>query len=264
MMPSMLENEKLDYKDIARRYVRTRAITFKLNQKLVGLLSKGIIQQAAKQIGILIKETIVFRNEDESSVLMDFAIHECRVDGKNAFDRYLLLNPPAPDSEEAAVFASVQRGYFSVFGVESVVPGFGVHVRDFVNNGSHFLADKGFSQTAEAGLVVASRVFPFADYLMTGGAGLPVNSATFRQIIKILPDVGSRSGGNEPRRNHPEFNAEVIRLCLSAVGAPKIRYQGVEEAGTDMQAEAFPRRQTGRNEPCPCGSGKKYKKCCGI
>ena len=21
---------------------------------------------------------------------------------------------------------------------------------------------------------------------------------------------------------------------------------------------------TGRNEPCPCGSGKKYKKCCGV
>ena len=26
-----------------------------------------------------------------------------------------------------------------------------------------------------------------------------------------------------------------------------------------------PRRvhKTGRNEPCPCGSGKKFKKCCG-
>jgi uncharacterized protein len=23
-------------------------------------------------------------------------------------------------------------------------------------------------------------------------------------------------------------------------------------------------RKTGRNEPCPCGSGKKYKKCCGA
>lgn len=22
--------------------------------------------------------------------------------------------------------------------------------------------------------------------------------------------------------------------------------------------------KTGRNEPCPCGSGKKYKKCCGV
>lgn len=22
-------------------------------------------------------------------------------------------------------------------------------------------------------------------------------------------------------------------------------------------------KQAGRNDPCPCGSGKKYKKCCG-
>ena len=23
-------------------------------------------------------------------------------------------------------------------------------------------------------------------------------------------------------------------------------------------------RKVGRNDPCPCGSGKKYKKCCGL
>ena len=23
-------------------------------------------------------------------------------------------------------------------------------------------------------------------------------------------------------------------------------------------------KKVGRNEPCPCGSGKKYKKCCGT
>ena len=23
-------------------------------------------------------------------------------------------------------------------------------------------------------------------------------------------------------------------------------------------------KRVGRNEPCPCGSGKKYKKCCGL
>lgn len=23
-------------------------------------------------------------------------------------------------------------------------------------------------------------------------------------------------------------------------------------------------KKVGRNQPCPCGSGKKYKKCCGI
>ena len=28
------------------------------------------------------------------------------------------------------------------------------------------------------------------------------------------------------------------------------------------QAPVLPRREVGRNHPCPCGSGKKYKKCC--
>ncbi len=33
----------------------------------------------------------------------------------------------------------------------------------------------------------------------------------------------------------------------------------------DTAGETFvnPELKTGRNDPCPCGSGKKYKKCCG-
>jgi uncharacterized protein YecA (UPF0149 family) len=43
---------------------------------------------------------------------------------------------------------------------------------------------------------------------------------------------------------------------------------GGEEAMADALRAAAPvRRDTpkvGRNDPCPCGSGKKYKKCCGA
>lgn len=35
------------------------------------------------------------------------------------------------------------------------------------------------------------------------------------------------------------------------------------EAKADDEARQAPRR-VGRNEPCPCGSGKKYKRCCGT
>jgi preprotein translocase subunit SecA len=28
--------------------------------------------------------------------------------------------------------------------------------------------------------------------------------------------------------------------------------------------EVVKKKKVGRNEPCPCGSGKKYKKCCGA
>jgi preprotein translocase subunit SecA len=35
------------------------------------------------------------------------------------------------------------------------------------------------------------------------------------------------------------------------------------KAPTPPKARATKRRKVGRNDPCPCGSGKKYKKCCG-
>lgn len=35
----------------------------------------------------------------------------------------------------------------------------------------------------------------------------------------------------------------------------------IEQAPTELP---LPARKVGRNEPCPCGSGKKYKKCCGL
>lgn len=41
----------------------------------------------------------------------------------------------------------------------------------------------------------------------------------------------------------------------------------IQQACSDLQAEQHvPRRhqKVGRNEICPCGSGKKYKKCCGV
>ena len=34
--------------------------------------------------------------------------------------------------------------------------------------------------------------------------------------------------------------------------------------GTVKQAPVKNKAKVGRNDPCPCGSGKKYKKCCGI
>jgi uncharacterized protein len=34
--------------------------------------------------------------------------------------------------------------------------------------------------------------------------------------------------------------------------------------GLDPRASPGSTKKVGRNDPCPCGSGKKYKKCCGL
>jgi preprotein translocase subunit SecA len=53
-----------------------------------------------------------------------------------------------------------------------------------------------------------------------------------------------------------------------APGASEIAEQqqaAIDGTEADRKPEPFRRRQerVGRNDPCPCGSGKKYKKCCG-
>jgi preprotein translocase subunit SecA len=60
---------------------------------------------------------------------------------------------------------------------------------------------------------------------------------------------------------------QVSDLVHSEVGAFEAR--GMREAADAPQSEApkpFVRtdRKVGRNDPCPCGSGRKYKKCCGV
>ena len=37
-----------------------------------------------------------------------------------------------------------------------------------------------------------------------------------------------------------------------------------EKASVEAELREQMFRKTGRNDPCPCGSGKKFKKCCGA
>jgi uncharacterized protein len=68
----------------------------------------------------------------------------------------------------------------------------------------------------------------------------------------------------EGRRMTPELRAETISLLpgfvLALYGA--VRF---ETAMRKSPARSTPAHSTkvGRNAPCPCGSGKKYKRCCG-
>lgn len=39
--------------------------------------------------------------------------------------------------------------------------------------------------------------------------------------------------------------------------------EGAEEESGSLNSVPAVQRKVGRNDPCPCGSGKKYKKCCG-
>ncbi|MHB8259874.1 MAG: preprotein translocase subunit SecA [Bacteroidia bacterium] len=88
---------------------------------------------------------------------------------------------------------------------------------------------------------------------------------TNKEIITFLVK------GNLPQQNNAEHAAPQVRF--GAPVAQQRQPQLVEsrsEGGNDDEPKAKPKQQpvrvehkVGRNEPCPCGSGKKYKNCHG-
>jgi len=62
---------------------------------------------------------------------------------------------------------------------------------------------------------------------------------------------------------------DVVRYIfrVNVVQEPAHQHQNIVENKYTEDTPKQPRKvenRTGRNEPCPCGSGKKYKKCCGT
>ncbi len=62
----------------------------------------------------------------------------------------------------------------------------------------------------------------------------------------------------------PEDRKRMAELITKGDKEAKERAKHLKEMKlepTKMQLNRFPPR-VGRNEPCPCGSGKKFKRCC--
>ncbi|MGO8749500.1 MAG: YecA family protein [Thermoguttaceae bacterium] len=247
--------------EIIRRYTHLRAVGRNLNHKLVERLSKDVLDDGGRKLGILQKDILVFNSEDESAVLMDYCLYDVRRNGRNTVEQYLLDSAPDPESDEMMCLRSMQHAVYSLFMVESVIPGFGVTVRDLLSNGSILIADMGFGSTAQPGLVFASRVLFHEGFAMTGGAALPIGvpPEDHRQaIIKKL------AGAVTPDDDGYFDPAPIIRACLKQGCSSYIQYQEPTGrlVGRQRASERIGSSKAGRNAPCPCGSGKKFKNCC--
>ncbi len=64
----------------------------------------------------------------------------------------------------------------------------------------------------------------------------------------------------------PERRAPVAMPARRAPSNVNYSYGAAASGGQDAKVETIQRNapKVGRNDPCPCGSGKKYKKCHGA
>ncbi len=255
------------HSDLLARYKRIRDVRFRLNNLLAGTIPKKTLEDCARKLGLFRKGTLVFGSMDEMAVLMDYCLYQPETDGRNLVAKYLEKSPPPADSDEMIALRAMTEAYYSLFQITDVERGVGVTVQDLLRNESGFIVDIGFGSTAQRHVVLASRLIPIEGFLTTGGAALPVDRAAGRRIFDELRRIQQTPETFDFKRisalQEAELAALVIRTCLSSGMSSHVVYA---EPGDQTRSSTEPAEapRPGRNDPCPCGSGKKFKRCCGL
>lgn len=247
--------------EMIARYRQIRAAGIALNNRLVMRLGQDVIDEGARTLGLRRQNVIMMNTEDEAHVLVDFCIHDVRRDGLNAIEQFLRDVPPAAGSDEDLILQGLLRARFSIFAAESVERGVGVHVRDLVLDERVFLVDIGMSHSLSVGAGIAMRVFTADGITMTTGTGLPFGtpSPEVRAIIKENFVVRSEDAAREDPVEVSQRTGRALRMLLKFGAATNVRYLDPGQRPDDLAPPKL-----GRNSPCPCRSGRKFKQCCGA
>jgi hypothetical protein len=94
---------------------------------------------------------------------------------------------------------------------------------------------------------------------------LSQSAGFFDQYAVLLKAEANASELPQTREALVEVSRICERLMTSLISiTTKVRQAAIiESMGAPAHAHGAP-RTPGRNEPCPCGSGKKWKRCCGA
>jgi len=76
--------------DLLEKYKKYRRKGVKLNIEMIEkCITRSVLEKASRYLGILKGNTLIFEYEDEVNVLMDFALHEIKINGKNVIEIYI-------------------------------------------------------------------------------------------------------------------------------------------------------------------------------
>lgn len=184
------------------------------------------LEEAAKQLGLYHKKTLYLEDEAELDVLVNYAIFHCRSGDKNMVDRYCGLQQQKvlPEVEWQLLDAMCQAQFGILCVVETYRYG-GLKVEDLLNKQHYLLMDEGFSKSAKPSLMVATDYIKLPSFIMTTGAGLPLNS-----VMEALDDTFEAFFDKPPypqmsQTMQSKFVALLLKNCLQAGAIHYIRYQ---------------------------------------
>jgi len=173
--------------NLIEKYKYYRKIGMKLNHTILDkCLDRDTLKKSAKLLGIERKGVLVFDNEDETSVLMDFAMHDFRFINKTIVERYKEKFGGKNEIEKEILDAQI-ASYTSLFKVTDVPrTEHTLILTDLLNKRENIkLVDIAFSSINSIyGILLFTRLVSFKDFTMTSGVSFPFQPDTENHLIR--------------------------------------------------------------------------------
>ncbi len=206
--------------EILDEYRRNREVGGDVFYKIAECVPGGPLK-AGKKLGLAVGKTVVFENENELTILMDYAIYNERSGPYNAIERFLNLNKDI-ESEHEKFFDAIRKSFYSVFEVVRRASGFGLELRDLLTGASISVVDVNLSNSPLLPNILCGRVIPFiTDFYCTSGTFLPVTHNWAKDaIMKIVKKYAAHVHSDEQpvfsKNQEGAFQAEVLKILLRA------------------------------------------------
>ena len=137
------------------------------------------------------------------------------------------------------------------------------HRSIYANDAAVLLAEAGRADEARARVEANLRAFPRDIWTHIHAGDVYQSLAVFDQAEREFRQAAALAAA---RGDQGDMLAAAQRLADLLGTLPRREQDAVEAAAQRTLAAEFGQRiapSIGRNQPCPCGSGRKYKKCCG-
>lgn len=154
-------------------YNEYRSAEIKLvNDKIFKSLGKEILLNAARILDMTDEnDNIMFTDENQMGALMDFAIHELRIDGKNAIEIYIETYGYENEMEKK-VLNALRDSYTSLYRIVNISEDKNMlFIKDLLRDVRNTrLTDIGLSKSCDTNMLIFTRILPFEELSMTSGA----------------------------------------------------------------------------------------------
>lgn len=236
------------------RYQQLRAVLTRVAHAMLDEVVKDNIMTSAAMLGLVQGNTIVLAEEQEQAVVLDHALYANSRKREQYLDAYQAAHPSL-DDDSVLVIDAMSDACFRVMRCEARHPKLGWQVYDLLHETTFILVDQSLARTATPGILIAAHVVAPDGIYMTTGAPLPItDQATGKRLLEALKTI-PQGADFEEQNQTGALTTHIIRALLAGGASEHFAYGGATPPAVSAKV--------GPNAPCPCGSGKKYKRCCG-